>query len=84
MYRDLWSGVQRFLLSDPSVLSDNAAVLVEKVRSEDFVLFSSEQTSVSMFGQDCDIEVVKAGVKSVMMSLNLPKGSALAKPLNDV
>ena len=84
VYEELWTGIQRFLLSDPTVLSNDATILLNKVRSENFVLFSYHHTSVSMFGRDCNIEIVEVEVKTILISLNLPKGSALVKPLNDM
>ena len=58
--------------------------MADKVRSENFVLFTAKANSLKMFVNDCDIVLRDTELLTYMLAPILPKGSALTRPLSDV
>ena len=84
MSREIWSAIQRFALTDPEVLTTNSSVMVSKVRQESFVLIMDHISALDLFRMYDDVIIVNTDIRSVMLGVVLPKGSALAAPLSDV
>ena len=84
VYQGLWSSIQRFQKSDPTILSLNVSAMAKKVRTENFVLLLPETDSLNMFADDCNIILQDTSLPIRMQAPIVPKSSVLAKPLSDV
>ncbi|KAK7471509.1 hypothetical protein BaRGS_00035848, partial [Batillaria attramentaria] len=84
LLQEIWMGMQGFAASDPDILTENTTALISKVRSENFVFMSTMTYARSYFGEDCDIAIVDARLKTSLIGLVLPKGSSLTRPISDM